>query len=168
MKVIEKKWRTVACFVFIDQLIKLIIYQKYFDVTRIPLIPPIFYFQPTINKNYSWLDSVFNWNLGRWFYIISTVVAIYIMWLIKRYIEELEQSYFFTEYIYIFGLAGTVCALIDRVFWDGSLDYILLKGQFIFDLKDVYLSLMVLLVVVNCKLFKDFKFSDLFVRREEK
>jgi signal peptidase II len=41
----------------------------------------------------------------------------------------------------IFTLSGASCSLIDVVFWGGSIDYIQLFNWFIFDLKDVYLSL---------------------------
>ena len=45
-----------------------------------------------------------------------------------------------TEFIFIFVLSGIICSLIDKIFWDGSLDYIQLRGLFTFDLKDVYLT----------------------------
>lgn len=40
-------------------------------------------------------------------------------------------------------------SLIDKVAWGGSLDYILLKGFFIFDLKDLYISTFEVMILVG-------------------
>jgi hypothetical protein len=45
--------------------------------------------------------------------------------------------------IFIFVFSGAMCSLIDKVFWNGSLDYIELKGFFTFDLKDVYVNVSI-------------------------
>lgn len=42
--------------------------------------------------------------------------------------------------IYVLLLSGAFCSLIDKIFFGGSLDYILLFDWFIFDLKDCYIS----------------------------
>ena len=43
--------------------------------------------------------------------------------------------------MYAFILSGAICSLIDKIFWNGSLDYILVNGFFTFDLKDVYINI---------------------------
>ena len=44
-------------------------------------------------------------------------------------------------------MAGSICSLIDKLFWGGSLDFIQIPLFFTFDLKDCYLSLAVLIFV---------------------
>lgn len=48
-----------------------------------------------------------------------------------------------------FGLAGMVGSFIDIACWGGSIDFIRLFNWFTFDLKDVYLSTMVLLISLS-------------------
>lgn len=45
------------------------------------------------------------------------------------------------------GLSGGLCSLIDKCFWNGSLDYIMIKNLFIFDLKDIYIIIFEIIVV---------------------
>ena len=52
------------------------------------------------------------------------------------------------EITFAFLFSAGICSLIDKVFWDGSLDYIFLNGFFTFDLKDVYASIFAGLVVI--------------------
>ncbi len=60
------------------------------------------------------------------------------------------------NFIFVFIISGTICSLIDRVLWGGSLDYILIKGLFIFDIKDTFITtfelLMVFLIIKHFKL----------------
>ena len=60
--------------------------------------------------------------------------------------------------MFAFLFSGAFCSLIDKIFWDGSLDYILVKGFFTFDLKDVYLNvfngLLILSVLINNKILE--------------
>ncbi len=44
-------------------------------------------------------------------------------------------------------MAGTICSLIDKIFWGGSLDFLSIPGFFIFDLKDCYLTVGEILFV---------------------
>ncbi len=44
-------------------------------------------------------------------------------------------------------MSGGLCSLIDKVFWDGSLDYILLRGFFVFDLKDCYINIFTITAI---------------------
>lgn len=73
--------------------------------------------------------------------------------------------------MFAFLFSGATCSLIDKLFWDGSLDYILVKGFFTFDLKDVYLNifigLLILALVLDSKALKqldDKKILKGFVR----
>jgi len=70
--------------------------------------------------------------------------------------------------MFAFIFSGAVCSLIDKLFWDGSLDYILIKGLFTFDLKDVYINifigLLTLSLIFNNKTIK--QVSDEFVFKD--
>ncbi|MGH4119158.1 signal peptidase II [Clostridium sp.] len=51
-----------------------------------------------------------------------------------------------TMYAFIF--SGAICSLFDKIFWNGSLDYILVNGFFTFDLKDVYINVFSGLIIL--------------------
>lgn len=69
------------------------------------------------------------------------VIPITYRWLNKD--QELGQSIHISEDLL---LAGTVCSLLDKVFWSGSLDYLFFLNLWIIDLKDIYLFGAVVLV----------------------
>lgn len=50
--------------------------------------------------------------------------------------------------IMVCGFAGSLCSLIDKVFWGGSLDFIQIPKLFTFDLKDCYLSITQILFII--------------------
>jgi signal peptidase II len=121
-----------------DQIIKIIV-KNYYGVT-IPIIEKILYFMPKLNNKYSWINSLFDLGLGKAVHIIFAGVLLFI-------------AYFGFEYYYMkkgqsnimclmetFLVSGALCSLIDKIFWNGSLDYIFLKGFFVFDLKDCYIT----------------------------
>lgn len=87
------------------------------------------------------------------------LLLLIVMYSVYRYIahEGHDTSLVVTAFAFIF--AGGVCSFLDKVFWDGSLDYILLKNWFTFDLKDVYINVFVGLVaammVFNYRGFRD-------------
>jgi UDP-glucose 4-epimerase len=51
--------------------------------------------------------------------------------------------------MFAFIFSGAVCSLIDKIFWDGSLDYISLTGLFTFDLKDLYIDTFIGIMVLS-------------------
>jgi signal peptidase II len=52
------------------------------------------------------------------------------------------------EYSFTFILAGAVCSVIDKIFWGGSLDFIGLFSWFIFDTKDLFITIGVTIFAV--------------------
>jgi signal peptidase II len=75
-----------------------------------------------------------------------------------------------TDLAFTYLFSGEICSTVDKIFWGGSLDYVLVEGFFIFDLKDVYLSLfdaiVVLCLIFNYKGFR--KFDEKIFFREFK
>jgi signal peptidase II len=86
-------------------------------------------------------------------------MAVYDFLRYQYHIGKLEKT------IFTFLFAGEFCSLIDKIFWGGSLDYVLLEHFFIFDLKDVYLTVFEILFIscaaFNYKGFRKLKGSDL-------
>lgn len=51
-------------------------------------------------------------------------------------------------------LAGEICSFIDKAIWRGSLDYILFFGKIV-DLKDIYLVVGFVLIILSVVLFEN-------------
>jgi signal peptidase II len=78
------------------------------------------------------------------------------------FLEKKIGSNKFIDIMFAFIFSGAMCSLIDKVFWNGSLDYIFLSGFFTFDLKDVYINvfigLLILMIITKNETLK--KFDD--------
>jgi signal peptidase II len=80
------------------------------------------------------------------------LIAILISIILYTFISRKYDLNPFEESIFIFLFSGSLCSLIDKIVWGGSLDYILLEGFFTFDLKDVYLTIFEILIIA-CIIF---------------
>lgn len=140
----EKRRFKIIVLVLIEQLIKVFINANYLE-SNIPIIKPLVYFSPMFNRDYSWINGLFNLGINKAIHIVLVVVTIVFLYLFYRYLRDSLSVDI--EIGYILMMSGAVCSLIDKVFWDGSLDYIYLRGLFTFDLKDAYMSLAVVLAL---------------------
>ena len=104
-------------------------------------------FQPKLNTAYSWLNSLGDFGIGIIPHIMVNIIILFFSFIILDFILAKKKKYKITNWLFIFLIAGTICSLIDRMFWGGSLDYIYLKGYFTFDLKDVYISMFQIALV---------------------
>lgn len=144
----KKKFILLTSFlVFIEQIIKLIINENYLDVFA-PIIKPILYFRPMFNRDYSWINSLFQLGVGKWIHVASVLIISVLVILVYNYISFKNKNTKIVSTAFAFLLAGGLCSLIDKIFWNGSLDYIYLSGQFTFDLKDAYINIFIGLVVI--------------------
>lgn len=132
--------------VILEQGIKIIV-KAYYGV-KVPIIENILYFAPVLNDNYSYINSLFSLGWGRIFHILLVIFVLFFSYYAFKYLEAKAIRNSMINIIKIFLFAGTICSLIDKVFWNGSLDYILLKGFFVFDLKDCYLTIFEVLVIM--------------------
>lgn len=66
--------------------------------------------------------------------VLIPVIPLSFYWINKS--NELGESINISENLL---LAGTICSLLDKIIWGGSLDYIYLLNRWIIDLKDIYL-----------------------------
>ena len=152
----------IALFI-IDQIIKIVINRYFIDV-RFDIIPPLFYFKPTFNHQYSWVNGLLHLGMGFWTHIIifsfiTILVVFYYDW-----IKTISGNSKLLNIAFIFGFAGITCSFIGTIFWNGCLDYIYLKPLFVFDLKDLYVDTFAILFCLyylkNRKYLSTFKNKD--------
>ncbi|NLZ39138.1 MAG: signal peptidase II [Firmicutes bacterium] len=128
-----------ALLIMIEQGIKLIINSRYLHA-NIPIMEPWLYFRPLFNRDYSWLNSMLQLGMGKTLHIIIVIIALILLFLLYNYVEKKVEITPLLGIAFAIFFAGAFCSLIDKIFWDGSLDYILVRGFFTFDLKDVFLN----------------------------
>jgi signal peptidase II len=158
MKIENKKtWAGVAFLITIEQVIKIIINYNFLN-KRLPILPPLLYFQPMFNRDYSWFNSMLQLNVSKWTHIIIVVIMIILIYLFYKYLNKKLGTDKIINIMFAFIFSGALCSLIDKIFWNGSLDYILVNGFFTFDLKDVYIDIFIGLMLFSLILRKqDFK-----------
>ncbi|MDV3429284.1 MAG: signal peptidase II [Bacillota bacterium] len=163
----KKTWFGAIFLIALEQFIKIII-NAYYLHERFAILPPFIYFEPMFNRRYSWFNSMLELGDGRWLHIITVSVLTLFICLFYQYVNKNLGSSRIINYMFVFIFSGAVCSLIDKLFWDGSLDYILINGLFTFDLKDVYINifngLLIIGLIFNNKAIKqisdEFKFND--------
>ncbi|MEG0774096.1 signal peptidase II [Clostridium sp.] len=149
MKIQNKiTWLTVLILVTIEQVIKVVINNNFLDKT-VAILPPVVYFEPMFNRDYSWFNSMLQLGVSKWLHIIIVAIMGTLIYLFYRYLNHKFGSNKFINVMYAFIFSGAMCSLIDKVFWNGSLDYILINGFFTFDLKDVYVNVFVGLLILS-------------------
>ncbi len=121
----------------IDQLIKIVIDRCFMNVRF--EIRHIIGFRPVLNTEQL---SIFNNELGLglelWVLNIINVVGLIFLIALYVYLKRKYNDKKLVEPAMLFMIAGGTESLIDKLFWGGSLDYILFARQ-ISDLKDIYL-----------------------------
>lgn len=158
-----------AILIAIEQGIKLVINGQYLH-NNDTIIENFLYFKPMFNRDYSWINSLFQLGVSKWMHIVMVTVIVVGVFLVYMFIDHQKKNTKVVSTSFAFLLAGGFCSLVDKVFWNGSLDYIYVQGQFTFDLKDVYINvfigLMILMFIFDHQgirtnesdnFFKDFK-----------
>lgn len=147
-------WVFVFILVMIEQGIKFVINSKYLEAT-LPILEPWLYFKPMFNRDYSWFNSMFQLGIGKWAHIVIVIILTIFIYLFYKFLNRQSDTPWLIDIAFIFILSGSICSLIDKIFWDGSLDYILIQKLFTFDLKDVYINvfigLILLMFIINYK-----------------
>lgn len=165
MKISNKKtWIGIFILIAIEQLIKIIINNSYLYKTY-PILPPYLYFQPMFNRDYSWVNSMLQLGISKWLHIVMVAIITILLVLFYQFLNKRLGSRKEINLMFAFIFSGAICSLIDKVLWDGSLDYIYVRGFFTFDLKDVYinvfLGLLVLFALLKNKTLKEIDDNDL-------
>ena len=136
----------ILILIMLEQIIKIIV-KGHYDA-RIPIIENILYFMPTSNTNYSWFNSMFQFGWSKAFHIVIVIVILIFSYYTFKYLEYKKMKNSEINILKTFLFSGVICSLIDKIFWNGSLDYIMLKGFFVFDLKDCYITTFEVLAVI--------------------
>ncbi len=134
-----------ALLVLLDQCIKLFIH-FFFRNSEINIIGEYIQFKPYLNIEYSWINSLLHLGIGRYIHILVLILVILAVGICFKFIRAMKKGDKLVDILFIVIISGALCSLIDKVFWGGSLDYIALKGLFIFDLKDVYITIFEMLL----------------------
>lgn len=140
-------WLAVIVLIGIEQAIKLVINHSFLDA-RFPILPPLLYFSPVFNRRYSWFNSMLQFDGSKWIHILFVAAFGILILLFYSFVNKKLGSYKIIHALFAVLFSGAACSLIDKVFWDGSLDYIYLKGFFTFDLKDVYINVFIGLLIL--------------------
>lgn len=147
-------WLLIAVLVALEQGIKLVINRSFLQAD-VPLIPPWLYFNPMFNRDYSWFNSMLQLNIGKWVHILVVSAMLLLLYTFYSFLAARMETGKIVDLLFAFILSGALCSLIDKAFWNGSLDYILVQGFFTFDLKDVYINIfngaLVLMIVTDYK-----------------
>lgn len=147
MKYLKKYIIPIGLCIILDQIVKIIIYHYFFNLDM-DIVGNIIRFNPTINHNLSWggnFIALFR-NFG-FLIFINLLLVLLITSCFSFYRYKKSNTSMYVILLYIFALSGCFCSLIDKVIWKGSLDFIQFSGLFIFDIKDVYLSIFQILFV---------------------
>ena len=144
----KKTYISVFILVAIDQIIKIIINNKFFD-KKFPILQPLLYFKPMFNRDYSWFNSMLQLGVGKYIHILIVVIMSILIYQLYQYLNKQFGNNKIINIMYAFIFSGAICSLIDKVFWNGSLDYISLNVFFTFDLKDVYINVFIGLVILS-------------------
>lgn len=162
-KTTRRKNRITLLFILIliiaDQGIKLYIQYNCMD-KQFDLLGNFIAFSPYRNTKYSWFNSLINADIGFAAHVIFNVGMVILILILFDFINTRYRESRFVKVVFIPLIAGSLCSLIDKLVWNGSLDYIWLKGFFIFDLKDVYISIAevgtLLCLIINYKGLRKF------------
>ena len=103
--------------------------------------------------------------VGKWAHIALGSLMIIIIYMFYRFLNHKMLTSKIINIMFAFILAGALCSLVDKVFWDGSLDYIMLNGFFTFDLKDLYINfsigILTVLIITKNKVLEKFDDKDI-------
>jgi signal peptidase II len=153
-------WIFLVIAVGIDQGIKAYLFSLEWEHISIPLIPPVFYIQPTHNTLGSYLWVLLGLKQGSHLLniILFSLIGVVFVEIWRFYVKRKRNSFWINGFIHLF-LAGLAANLIDNAVWGGSLDYITIRPFYTFDLKDLYITLCELFFVtelVDNKLLRRF------------
>ena len=138
----------ITLLVLLDQCIKLIIDRYWFNST-FTIINNLLRFRPIINVNLSWGGNYFEILSNPWVAVTLNVIVIFVVIFVFLHYKKTHNQYEpWATIVFVLLMAGSVCSLIDKLFWGGSLDFIQIPLFFTFDLKDCYLSLAVTIFVL--------------------
>ena len=166
----------ILILITIDQSIKILIHNFYGDL-HFEIIPSLFEFKPTFNVKHSWINTLLNKNFGINVglfphVVLYVLIGIFIPLFFSFYRNNIPTNTKLIDLAIVFLLAAVICALIGNLIWrNGTLDYIYLKPWFVFDLKDLYSDIGIVIFLIYAfknrehleKLSKGLKIRDVYI-----
>jgi signal peptidase II len=143
----KKTWVLIALLIAADQGVKLFINANFLGAA-VPIAPPVLYFKPVFNTDYSWFASMLDITASKWLHVVIVGALLLIIILFYRFLNSRIGKTATVNSLFAFLFSGALCSLVDKVFWNGSLDFIMVNGLFTFDTKDVYISVFIGLVLL--------------------
>ncbi len=152
----KKQWITSGFLIALDQAVKLAI-AFLAGGRQFVLIDAILRFEPHQNTHLNWLASMLKIKMPVLLMIALQLLlsaALILFYRYSRYSRPNTSRYL--NLGFCTALAGIGCSFADVVFWGGSLDYLKLFDWFVFDIKDVYLNIGWIGIVLwlNSKAYK--------------
>ena len=138
----------VIVLIFFDQIIKVFIGLFLMD-SDFDIIGKILRFSPVQNTNLSYGGNFISILSNLWVMVLLNILVILL--LISGYFfykTKRQYTSCSVKVIITCGVAGTLCSLLDKVLWGGSLDFLQIPNIFTFDLKDSYLTVAEVIFVI--------------------
>lgn len=148
--------------IIIEQGTKLIIRSTPSIVSNYELIVNWLYFYPVLNTSGSWGASRFGLTFGIKVFLIINIIAIPLVVQIYRFYVKENGPSFWGNITFVLCFSGIVCSMIDKMFFGGSLDFLMLKGLFVADIKDFYITLSIGCLLIEIFLTSSFKSKSSF------
>lgn len=102
-----------------------------------------------LNQDVSIFNGEFlNMDLSMGLLTLLNLVLLLVLVSVYQYLQLIHLTKKSVYLALLFFLSATVCSTIDRVFWGGSLDFIVFMG-WIIDFKDIYLGLGAIIVLIS-------------------
>ncbi|WP_455717644.1 signal peptidase II [Anaerosporobacter sp.] len=141
MKYLKEYINKIMILIAFDQGVKLII-SKWLIDEECDILGNIIRFNPSQNTNLTWGGN-FVAILSNMWVVLSINILIIALFIsgYSFYRSKKNKPSVPVDTIYIYGMAGSLCSFIDKVFWGGSLDFIQISSFFICDIKDCYITI---------------------------
>lgn len=133
-----------AALAAVDQFVKLLVRAVLGWERAVQVLPDAFELALSPNRHGSYIASLLDVEVAAWVYLLAYPL---IAWLTFGAMGFYQSRHGRTGWLCLarlFLTAGLVAATADRIFWDFTLDWVVIEGLFAFDLKDVFLNLAVL------------------------
>lgn len=162
-----------AILISADNIVKSIIRIFFKEPVTITIVDKWLYFYPVVNTQGSWLSARYGLDYGINIFIVINIVILPLIVQIYRFYVYKKGKSPWIDMAFILMISGAASSLVDKVFFNGSLDFIELYRLFVADFKDFYLTLsigcLLSFLMLNSKDMKQYKFSfknDLLLCKE--
>lgn len=147
MEKIKKSNLLVLILVFIDQFSKIIV-NTFLKNSSFRIFEGRIGFDVYLNKDYiSVFNHDFNLNLSLITLIVINIFILVLLVTFYVYVLKNKGLNNLLRILLLISIAAAICSIIDKIFWGGSLDFIVFFG-YIIDFKDIMLYIGVVLFFI--------------------